>query len=104
MSELKGILLTDGMDSWLLGSVIEDERGPVHAEDRVGDGYTRCDDPGCTHDDAGWAGGNPPQGATVWHDDEFTETLWEAVDEGRITPPGRAERPATEPQNPTEAK
>jgi hypothetical protein len=66
---MENIRLTNGNETFLLGSVLEDERGPVHAKDSRGSGYTRCDI-GCDHDEA-------PEGASVWHDDENTETLWE---------------------------
>lgn len=65
---MKNIRLTNGNETFLLESVIEDERGPVHAKDSRGSGYTRCDIGDCDHDELG---------ATVWHDDECTETLWE---------------------------
>lgn len=59
------IRLSNGNETFLLDSVIEDERGPVHAKDCRGCGYTRCDI-GCDHGTK----------QSFWHDDEHTETLW----------------------------
>lgn len=66
---MENIRLTNGNETFLLGSVSNDNLGPVHAQDCRGAGYTRCDIV-CEHEFA-------PQGATVWHDDEHTEELWE---------------------------
>jgi hypothetical protein len=63
------VVLTNGAETFLLGSVIEDERGPVHAQDCAGKGYTRCDDAECISE-------NQKQLLSVWHDDETSETFW----------------------------
>lgn len=66
---MTNIRLTNGTETFLLGSVIEDERGAAHAKDNRGSGYSRCDAGACEHEHA-------PEGAAVWHDDEHTEELW----------------------------
>lgn len=68
---MENIRLTNGKETFMLGSdPVCDNRGPLHGKDSRGSGYTRCDI-GCQHEYA-------PEGATVWHDDEHTEELWEA--------------------------
>lgn len=66
---MTNIRLTNETETFLLGAVIEDERGPVHAQDSRGSGYTRCDTAACDH------GSYSYQGHEIWHDDENTETL-----------------------------
>lgn len=64
--------LTNGTETFLLGStVMSDEKGAIHGFDSRGASYTRCDVSVCDHEHA-------PAGATVWHDDENTEELWQA--------------------------
>ncbi len=74
---MENIRLTNGNETFLLGFVIEDERGPVHANDSRGSGYTRCDlGASCDHDgERVWADGSVTE-RQVWHDDEHTEMLW----------------------------
>ena len=62
--------LTNGDETFTLCEVISDNQGPAHGNDSMGAGYSRCSAHGCEHSFA-------PEGATVWHDDEFTEELWE---------------------------
>ena len=66
--------LTNGNETFLLGSILEDEQGAVHGQDSRGSGYTRCDIGTCDHHTD-----SPHDEAPVvfWHDDENTETLWE---------------------------
>jgi hypothetical protein len=66
---MENVRLSNGNENFLLGSVTSDNLGPIHGLDSRGFGYTRCDAP-CDHEHA-------PEGATVWHDDEHTEELWE---------------------------
>lgn len=66
---MTNLTLTNGAETFLLGSIESDDSGPIHGKDSRGSGYTRCD-VGCDH-------GAVPPNATVWHDDENTETLWE---------------------------
>jgi hypothetical protein len=68
---MENIRLTNGTETFMLGSILEDEKGAVHGKDSRGSGYTRCDTPTCDHSDL------PVYAANVWHDDENTETLWE---------------------------
>lgn len=67
----EGVRLTNGEETFLLGSITEDEHGPVHGIDSRGSGYTRCDLGYCDH---------PPttRRRQYWHDDSNTETLWVA--------------------------
>jgi hypothetical protein len=65
---MENIRLTNGTETFLLGSIIQDEAGPVHGADSRGSGYTRCDSV-CEHEHA-------PANVPVWHDDENTEELW----------------------------
>lgn len=65
------VRLSNGNETFLLGSVTSDNHGPVHGKDSRGSGYTRCDG-ACQHEYA-------PEGASVWHDDKHTEELWEAL-------------------------
>jgi len=60
-------LLTNGTETFLLGSVLSDEHGPAYGKDCRGAAYSRCD-VGCDHGD---------HATPVWHDSENTETLWE---------------------------
>lgn len=66
---MENVRLTNGTETFLLGSILEDEQGAVHGQDSRGSGYTRCDVGACDHDHA-------PAASTVWHDDQHTETLW----------------------------
>lgn len=69
---MKNVTLTNGEEKFLLGSIIEDEKGAVHGIASDGSGYTRCDIGDCDHEEH-----EMPVGAVRWHDDESTETLWE---------------------------
>ena len=68
---MENIRLTNGDETFLLGSILEDEKGAVHGTDSRGCGYTRCDIGDCDHAE------HKPFDAVAWHDDENTETLWE---------------------------
>ena len=70
---MENIRLTNGDETFMLGSILEDERGAVHGMDSRGSGYTRCDFSDCDHDQYNAR----PSDAAIWHDDEHTETLWE---------------------------
>ena len=63
--------LTNGNETFMLSQIVSDNLGPIHAADCKGAGYSRCE-AHCEHEFA-------PQGATVWHDDEHTEELWEVA-------------------------
>ena len=76
MIQMQNVRLTNGTETFSLGSILEDEIGPVHGVDSRGSGYTRCSLMGlCDHiinpDD------ETPSTYKIWHDDEHTETLWE---------------------------
>ncbi len=75
MTKIETVRLTNGDETFLLGSILEDEKGAVHGEDSRGAGYTRCDIGACDHADK-------PFSAIAWHDDNFTETLWEVPANG----------------------
>ena len=68
---MENIRLTNGDETFLLGSILEDAKGAVHGTDSRGCGYTRCDIGDCDHAE------HKPFDAVAWHDDENTETLWE---------------------------
>lgn len=70
---MKNIRLTNGNETFLLGSVIEDEKGAICGCDSGGSGYTRCDIATCDHAE------HKPVDAIAWHDDENTETFWEVA-------------------------
>ncbi len=69
--KIENVRLTNGEETFMLGSILEDKLGAVHGNDSRGAGYTRCDGYNCAHEQA-------PNGVNVWHDDEHTEELWEA--------------------------
>jgi|HubBroStandDraft_2_1064218.scaffolds.fasta_scaffold23352_5 hypothetical protein len=56
------IRLTNGTETFLLTPRNEDSKGSL---------YQPCEAGCCDHNEA-------PAGAKVWHDDAYTETLWEA--------------------------
>ena len=58
------IILTNGTETFPITLDCAND----HGRDSHGAGYTRCDI-GCDHSQV-------PAGASVWHDDEHTETLW----------------------------
>jgi len=65
------IWLSNKGELFMLTMVTSDETGPVHGLDCFGRGYSKCDTMTCDHTDA-------PEGSTVWHDDENTETFWQS--------------------------
>ena len=80
---MENVRLTNGVETFTLGSILEDEKGPVHGKDSRGSGYTRCDI-GCDHEALRTMTTSKtrsyhlmPDEPKVWHDDQHTETLWE---------------------------
>lgn len=63
------ITLTNGTETFPLEMVRWGLEGPLEGMDRNGSRYLPCA-AGCDHNFA-------PQDATVWHDAEHTEELWE---------------------------
>jgi hypothetical protein len=68
---METLKLTNGNETFMLSQIVCDNLGAAHAKDSRGSGYFRCREAACDHEHA-------PEGATVWHDDEYTEELWEA--------------------------